>query len=582
MLPRLLVPLAVLLSLRLGSDAQGTELPSPPSVWFEAEFFHHILHWTPILNQSQSTYYEVELLGYGIEPWKAIPTCNQTLAQSCDLTAVTLDLYHNNGYRAKVRAVDGSRHSNWTTSSTRFSVDEVTLTVGSVKLEIRDDSIFGTIEPPRPPMAPAGDMYERIFKNFREYEITVHKMPENYTFTNKKVKHENFSLPTSGELGEFCVRVKPSISSRTNKGVWSKEVCITITRQYFTPTILSTCITFAFLLCVVLACLILQLYMRRRGKLPSVLVFKKPSPLSLISQLACPEVPDTIHHLDEETVLKVSPELRNSELHGSTDSGFGSAKPSLQAEEPQFFLPEPHPQAGGTTGQGEPPALENSCSGGSSNSTDSGICLQEPSLIPGTRPGWELQVGSNGQDQDDSGIGLVQNSAGQPGGPQGSSALGEVSPLRPELPGEEDPAAVAFQGYLKQTRCTEEKTAKAGCLEVESSSTDGLSPKFQMCLDTEAGWPPPDLAKGYMRQDPPGMTVLPSGAPAGQWNQPAEEWPVLGLTSCSDLGIPDWSFAPDLAPLDCVAAPHSLLSSFDTDLVALPLISSLHTDEDPG
>lgn len=39
-------------------------LPSPPSVWFEAEFFHHVLHWAPIQNASESTRYEVELRRY--------------------------------------------------------------------------------------------------------------------------------------------------------------------------------------------------------------------------------------------------------------------------------------------------------------------------------------------------------------------------------------------------------------------------------------------------------------------------------------------------------------------------------------
>ncbi|XP_007934676.1 interleukin-10 receptor subunit alpha [Orycteropus afer afer] len=580
MLPCHVLLLAMLLSLPIGSsDANGTELPSPPSVWFEAEFFSHILHWMPILNQTQSTYYEVKLVRYGTEHWEAIPACTQAPKPCCDLTAVTLDLYHNNGYWAKVRAVDGSRHSNWTSTETRFSIDEVILTVGSVTLEVHNGFILGTIQPPRPIMARAGDMYEHIFPNFREYEIAVRKVPGNYTFTNKKVKHENFSLVTSGEVGEFCVRVKPSIGSRTNKGVWSKEVCITLTRQYFTPTIISVC-CFMLLLCGTLVFfLAFQLYVRHRGKLPAVLVFNKSSPISLVSQLPCPEAPDTIHHVDEEAFPKVSPELRNSELHGSTDSGFGSAKPSLQTEEAQFLLLAPHPQTGGTVGQGEPPALENSCSGGSSNSTDSGICLQEPSLSPGTGPGWELQVGSNSRDQDDSGIGFVQNSSQQPGGTQGSSALSEVSSSRPELPGEENPEVVTLQGYLQQTRCTEEKAANASCLEVESSSTDGLGPQFRTCLDAEADWPPSALAKGYMKQDPPGMTLFPSGAPVGQWEQRAEEWPLLGLTNCGDLGTSDWSFAQDLAHLDCMATPSSLLGNFDSDLVALPLISSLHTNE---
>ncbi|XP_059272368.1 interleukin-10 receptor subunit alpha isoform X1 [Mustela nigripes] len=574
MLPHLVVLLAVLLSLCLGSCAHGTELPRPPSVWFEAEFFSHVLHWTPIPKPSNSTYYEVELLRYGQELWKSIPSCSQTQVSFCDLTMVTLDLYHNNGYRAKVRTVDGKQYSNWTYTNTRFSVDEVTLTVGSVKLEVHNSVILGKIQPPRPRTAPADDTYESIFPHFREYEIQIRKVPGNYTFTEVKVKHENFSFLPPGELGEFCVKVKPSLSSRLNKGLWSKEECIVLTRQYFTATNLSIFFTFVPLLCGTLAyCLALHLYVRRRRKLPTVLVFEKPQPSSFISRLPYPEPQDTINPLDEEAFPKVSPELKNSELHGSTDSGFGSGKPSLQNEEPQFLLPSSHLQDGGTVGKGAIPELEGSSSG-SSSSTDSGICLQEPSLSPGTGPRWERQVGDSSKSQDDSGIGLVQNSEGQPGGGHG----GSNNPLGPEGPGEEDPASVAFRGYLKQTRCTEEKAAKTGCLEEESSLTDSLGPRLRTCLDAEAGWPPPVLAKGYLKQDP-GMTVTPSGTSTGQWDQPTEQWSLLSMTSCADLGASDWTLAHDLAHPDSVAAPVGLLGSFDSNLVTLPLISSLHSSE---
>ena len=275
----------------------------------------------------------------------------------------------------------------------------------------------------------------------------------------------------------------------------------------------------------------------------------------------------------------MSLELRNSELHGSTDSGFGSAKPSLQTEEPQFLLHAPHLKAGRTLGKGASLDLENSCSDGSSNSTDSGICLQEPNLSLGMVPSWEQQVRSNSQGQDDSGIGLVQNSEGQPGDVQDGSASGQVSPMGPKAPGEEDPAVVAFQGYLKQIRSTEEKAAKEGCLEEESSSTDGFGPPVRMCLDAEEAWPPPALAKGYLKQDPPEVTLAPSRAPTREWSHPTEQWSLLGLTSCGDLGTSDWSFAHSLAPLNCVIAPGSLLGSVDSDLVTLPLIATLHSNE---
>ena len=127
--------------------------------------------------------------------------------------------------------------------------------------------------------------------------------------------------------------------------------------------------------------------------------------------------------------------------------------------------PASDPQAGGTLEKGMPQELENSCgSAGSSNSADSGICLPDPRLCPGTEPSWEPQVGSDSRDREDSGIGLVQNSRGQPEDAQGGSASGHVSPLGPEEPVEEDSVAGAFQGYLKQTQCPEEKAAQAGAL----------------------------------------------------------------------------------------------------------------------
>uniref|UniRef100_A0A8C0AJ18 Interleukin 10 receptor subunit alpha n=1 Tax=Bos mutus grunniens TaxID=30521 RepID=A0A8C0AJ18_BOSMU len=529
-----LLPLVLTLSFLL------IELPRPPSAWFEAEFFHHVLYWTPIPNQSESTYYEVELLRYGVEPtsWKSIQRCSQMLMMSCDVTVETLDLY-----------LDGSQHSNWTSPNTRFSMDEVTLTVASVKLEVHNGNIVGAIQLPRPEVAPEGDTYENIFHNFREYQIEVRK-------SHGKVKNESFKLPIPRGVGEFCIRVKPSVGSRVNKEVWSKEECILLTSQYFTVTNISIFLTFVLLLYGALAfCLTFQLYVRAPGKLPAVLVFKKPSPFNLISQFSHPETQDTVHTLDEEAFPKVTPELRNSDMHGSTDSGFGSAKPSLQTEEPQFLLPASDPQAGGTLEKGMPQELENSCgSAGSSNSADSGICLPDPRLCPARSPAGSHRWGGDSRDREDSGIGLVQNSRGQPEDAQGGSASGHVSPLGPEEPVEEDSVAGAFQGYLKQTQCPEEKAA-------------------------QAGWPLPALAKGYVQQDPPEMILAPLQTPEEQWDRPTEDWSFLGLTSCGDLGTSDWSFAHDLAPLDCVPAPGGLLGSFDSDLVTLPLITSLQSNE---
>ncbi|XP_008849178.1 interleukin-10 receptor subunit alpha [Nannospalax galili] len=577
MLSRRLLLLSALVSLCLGFGAHGTELPSPPSVWFKAKFFQHILHWVPIPNPSENTSYEVALMRYGSRLWKTIPSCSQALELSCDLTNFTLDLYHSNGYRAKVRAIDGSQHSNWTLTKTRFTLDEVTLTVDGVTLEALNGYIFGTIHLPGSQVAPEGNTYQDIFEYFRTYTIAFRKVPER-TFKIKMVNRENFSLSFPGEVGEFCVKVMPNVESRANKAEWSEEQCLHLTKQYFTVTNLSIIFTSILLFSGALVCLALQLYVRRRGKLPAVLIFEKTSPFFLVN-FPCPDTYNTIHILDLVTFQKVSPELKDSDLHGSTDSGFGSGKPSLQTEKPQFLLPGPHPQTQEALGKGEPPELQDSHSDGSSDSTDSGICLQEPSLHPSTRPTWEQQVVGTSQGQDDSGIGLVPNSEGQPEHTKSGSHLGHVSLLGPAVPEEEAPAVVAVQGYLKQTRYTEDMTNPTGCLEEEVSLIDAFDPKLRTCLQAESDWPSLALAKGYLKQDTPGMTLVPTGTPGEHWNQLPEEWPLLVLPSCEDPNTVSWSFAHDPAPLDCVAAPGGLLGSFDSNLVALPLISSLHTED---
>ncbi|XP_042538837.1 interleukin-10 receptor subunit alpha [Dipodomys spectabilis] len=559
-----LLLLLPLLCLRLGRGAHRTELPSPSSVWFEALFFKHVLHWTPIPNQSPNTSYEVMLQRYGDRHWNLLPNCTKVLALSCDITMATLDLYHNNGYRAKVRAVDGHQLSNWTPASPRFTMDEVVLTVGSVKLELGNGLIHGTIQPFRPPRAPTGDKYESIFRHFRKYLIAIRKPPGNYSMV---VDSEHFSL-LAGEVGTLCVKVKPFIDSRTNKGNWSEEQCITLSKQYFTVTNMSLFFTFILLLCTGLGyCLLLQLYVRRRGKLPSTLVFKQPSPFVFSSQLPCSELRDTIHPLDEEAF----PELRASGLHNSTDGGFDSNEPSLQLEESPFLL-GPDSQTHETLGGVGPSALQDSCSNGS---TDSGICLQGSGLLPGPGPAWEPQDENAGPGQEDSGVSLA-GSSGDSGDAQPGSALGQIPLLRPEVPREEDSAVVAFQGYLRQTRRVAQPGTKEGCLEKETFLADGLSPKF-----TEAGWAPSAPAKGYVKQDSPGTSGAPLDAPAEQWKQLVEEWPLLAFASCGNLGTPGWSLTQDLASLDCKAARGGLLSSFDSEL-ALPLISSLHSQQPLG
>lgn len=259
--------------------------------------------------------------------------------------------------------------------------------------------------------------------------------------------------------------------------------------------------------------------------------------------------------------------LQDSKLYGNTDKSFGTTiQPSLPTQEAHFLV---SPQIEDILEKSAALQVQQSAS---NNSTDSGICLQETSLCPGSGVHWEPR-GEN-----DSGVSLAQNPEGKPACEESGPAADQCNPLGPEEPREEDPVEAAFQGYLKQTRDTE-KTVQEGCLKEEPCSPHGLDPKFQACLEAEVGWPPPALAKGYVKQDNPGRTLVPKETSDEQWNRPTEELSFLAVTTCGDLGAPGWGFAHDLAPLDLVATSGGLLSRLDSDLVSLPLISSLHLDE---
>ena len=85
------------------------------------------------------------LLRYGTSIWNDILICRKAQELSCDLTGFTLDLYHSYGYLARVRAVDDGQYSNWTSTKTRFTVDE-----GALPLLGLEHSLLGQFPPGTP------------------------------------------------------------------------------------------------------------------------------------------------------------------------------------------------------------------------------------------------------------------------------------------------------------------------------------------------------------------------------------------------------------------------------------------------
>ena len=157
--------------------------------------------------------------------------------------------------------------------------------------------------------------------------------------------------------------------------------------------------------------------------------------------------------------------------------------------------------------------------------------------------------------------------------------MDHVHLLEPEVPEEKDQVTVTSQGYQKQSQWKEGAADPEGHVNKEISLTDGFDPQLRVCLQAELTWPPPALAKGYLKQESQGVTPAPAGTPSKQWSQLTGEWSLLGVVSCEDLSTEGWDFAHQFAPLDYGAAPGGLLDSLDSNLATLPLISSLQVEE---
>ncbi|XP_074071249.1 interleukin-10 receptor subunit alpha isoform X2 [Macrotis lagotis] len=344
-------------------------------------------------------------------------------------------------------------------------------------------------------------------------------------------------------------------------------------------TVTTICVFFASLLMVFLVAVYLriQFYIRKPKKPPEVLAsLAKQKYSGILSKESFKVKHDVIHHLDEASFPKVSPELKNSELHSSTDSGFSSTKQSLQSEDPQFLLPVLDSSAGGTPGESGPQQSKNNLNTGSE---DSGIYLH--TLNPQSGQEWK-QPGRGNQHQEDSGL-SQSSTAASLGSSQGlqykrvSTAL-EGSSSNPKLCEEEAGASVVFQGYLQQSRCPEQNQEGSASLGEASSPTDSPGYKCRAHRDVESTWPPVTQTKGYLKQSSPGQSLGVPGASPRQWIKPTEEWSLLSLVNCSSDLTSEWSNPIDHPLLNFPKAPTPS-GILHTDLITLPLISSVHTNE---
>ncbi|XP_038236581.1 interleukin-10 receptor subunit alpha [Dermochelys coriacea] len=554
----------------------GESLSQPGKVRFVADIFNYVLHWTPGVNYSSDTLYEVEYKLYGKLPWTAVPDCTGISGHSCNLTYQMMDTQSPSArYYARVRAVSGNRTSLWARTNAFFP-KEATLRLSDVSLSVKDNTIHVSVQQLILRVGNKTVSYKDIQKYGRQYRTYVRRASDNLQQVQVETREE-FDIPMLLWGEEYCVRVEPRVLSMPVPSNVTKEKCVTIPKEDESTGIISVSVgifLLVFSAALLLGTLLLCAYIKQPVRTPAILKsLLKPSgsehehfPFGARGVVMC---------LDEESIQQLSICQKDSIQLSSTDS---SSSPAQQppAKGCMFLtfpddcehLLEPEGLAAGNS----------SC-----NSTDSGICLQDSSS------GLSQFSGSESQDykrqlpgSDDSGISLARHSLClmHSSSSRDYTSVDEGQDQREREHDCSPPArglsqeAVEFRGYLKQPK---------GTVERQQDKTEGRLPTQSpggIDITLEMGCSEPALAKGYLKQASPELacgnadTVL------------VRESGFLGFISrleCSSSSLLNYGALGISVPsksLPKLSKAPFALDIFNTDMLGtLPLVSSLHSNE---
>ncbi|XP_053861436.1 interleukin-10 receptor subunit alpha [Malaclemys terrapin pileata] len=552
----------------------GESLSQPGKVRFVADIINHILHWTPGVNHSSDTLYEVEYKLYGKSgPWMAVPDCTGISGHSCDLTYQTMD--PSQRYYARVRAVSGNHTSGWTRTNA-FSLKEATLRLSDVSLSVTGNTIHVTLQQLILRVGNKTVSYKDIQQYGRQYRTYVRRASDNLQQVQVETREE-FDIPMLLWGEQYCVRVEPRVLSRPVPSIGTEEKCVTIPEKDESTGIISVSVGIVLLVfsaTLLLGTLLLCAYIKQPMRTPAILKsLLKPSgsehehfPFGSKDVVVC---------LDEESIQQLSVCQRDTVQHHSTDSGSSPAQQPPDKGCRFLTSPDDHEHL---------LELEDLAEGDSScTSTDSGICLQDSSS------GLSQFSGSESQDyqrqlpgSDDSGISLARHSLCLTLSSSGRDYTSvdeeqdqrererDCSPLASGLSQE----AVEFRGYLKQPKGTVERQQDRAEGQLPTKSPGGTDNTLEM------GCSEPALAKGYLKQASPGLTYGNADTVL------ARESDSQGFTSrleCNSSSLLNYGAlgisVPSKSLPEFPKAPFAL-GIFNTDLLgSLPLISSLHSNE---
>uniref|UniRef100_A0A8C4YQ85 Fibronectin type-III domain-containing protein n=1 Tax=Gopherus evgoodei TaxID=1825980 RepID=A0A8C4YQ85_9SAUR len=196
-------------------------LSQPGKVRFVADIINHVLHWTPGVNHSSDTLYEVEYKLYGKSPWMAVPDCTGISGDSCNLTYQTMD--PSQRYYARVRAVSGNCNL-W------LDQDEPTLRLSDVSLSVTDNTIHVSLQQLILRVGNETVSYKDMQKYGRQYRTYVKRASDNLQVRQPALERRvDIPMLLWGE--QYCVSVEPRVLSRPVPAIRTKEKCVTIPKK---------------------------------------------------------------------------------------------------------------------------------------------------------------------------------------------------------------------------------------------------------------------------------------------------------------------------------------------------------------
>ncbi|XP_042327366.1 interleukin-10 receptor subunit alpha [Sceloporus undulatus] len=409
--------------------------PAPLRPRFVARTFRHVLHWDssdPGLGPSATgPLYDVEYRGYGNNShWAPVPGCTGIANHTCDLSYETRE--PDKRYYARVRAVAVPCWASEWVQAPIFRPEEATLWLSSVSLAIHKGVIHLSVQLPISPWD--NITYEDLHPRHRQYHAYIRDVSNRSQLEHVGTSLE-FDLPALPPGESYCVSVEPRIASRATPANRTEEQCISLPPLEEGNTIL------AFLSLPVLGALAVSLglawaYVKEATKtLPVVLTsLLWSSPLCMPHQLPPPGKRGVVLQMERDPIQPLSV-LRPKEPSGAHQAQSWGPRPTPSFPEKRCCLLT-WPVEGGT---GMRKGLTDSSIGGS---TDSGICLQDPSdslgqllFLGSSQEGAPLEdLGGKGPE-----VGLGQGALGPADAPWGG-----------------------FSGYQKQATSSLEASACCG------------------------------------------------------------------------------------------------------------------------